>query len=130
MTTETLKIRLQQAAQSPNDFVQETYELVEELEVSPPVDHVRTIIEFMEQNPDVDYGARGPLTHYIEKLDIGTYSKLMIESVRAKPTMHTVGMLNSCINALKGASRREALTVLKEVANNADVGDRALEVIS
>ena len=107
MTTESLKLKLREAAQDPDNFVSSTYELVEELEIPPPLDHVKAIIGFMEQNPDIDYGSKGPLTHYIEKFDLNTYFNLVIESVRVKPTMHTLGMLNSCINSLKGEDRQK-----------------------
>ena len=57
----------------------------------------------------------GAMVHFIEKYD-PEYIPLLIQSIKRAPSMHTLWMLNRCINGSDDAD--EYIDVLKEVAAN------------
>ncbi len=76
--------------------------------VGPEV--IEPILRFMESHPDLDYGAPGPLVHFLETLD--GYHRLLFESVDRQPTPHTLSMLNRVINGTTGRVRSKLLHLL------------------
>lgn len=73
----------------------------------------------MEMNPSIDYGMPGPLVHFVETYFGRGYEQKLVDSVRRRPTEHTLWMLNRVIN---GAYSREAerhfIDVLREASKN------------
>jgi hypothetical protein len=74
---------------------------------------VKPILLFMESHPQIDYGAPGPLVHFMErhyKSDEeyrNTYEELVVESIRRKPTAHTVFLLNRLMNGAKVPEKKQ-----------------------
>lgn len=85
-----------------DDFVGHVYELIEEWSRDPDgFVAVESVLRFMERHPDVDYGAPGPLVHFVESFYRRGYESELLSSVERRPTTHTVSMLNALINATK-----------------------------
>jgi len=70
---------------------------------------VNTILHFFEEHPDVDFGMRGPLVHFVEQAYGAGYESELIQSVTRQPTKHTTWMLNRVINGTKNAQERVKL---------------------
>lgn len=71
----------------------------------------------MEGHPDIDYGAPGPLVHFMEK--IPNFEIKLLESVERRPTSDTVGMLNRVINSKHDPQERWAMiSVMERVLEN------------
>lgn len=79
---------------------------------------VTALLAMMERHPLADFGCPGCLVHFIEEFD-PAYESCLVESLKRRPAMHTVWMLNRCIN---GNSRKEEyMCLLKEIANREDI---------
>ena len=121
MTPEEITEQLQSIA-SAKDFPARSGELTDAWEQSAAgLDAVVPILEFMEENPDIDYGTPGALVHFVERFYGKGYDEKLVESVRRKPTPHTVWMLNRLIN---GAKSREAKQQLIRVMEQARLDPR------
>ena len=118
----TLLKQLEELAGS-DDFEFESEEIIERLkEEGAGIEIVERLFPIMESHPLDDFGMPGAMVHYIESF-YPDFLPLLIASVKRTPTMHTVWMLNRCINGK--FSREELLSALREVAENANV-DKAI----
>lgn len=85
-------------------------------EAGAGLEAVTPLLQIMERHPLDDFGAPGAVVHFIESFD-PDYEPYLLESLRRRPSMHTVWMLNRCINGGSGY-----LDLMKQIA-----GDRTLE---
>ena len=100
--TELLVSRLQNSIHKDN-FQETCEEVVEQLEDGHDGrDAIGPILRLMELHEDVDFGMPGPLVHFLEKYYRSGYEELLLESVKQRPTPHTLWMLNRIVN---GTSR-------------------------
>lgn len=76
---------------------------------------VDELIRIMERHPLDDFGMPGAMVHFIERFD-PEYEPILVDSIKRRPSLHTVWMLNRCINA--GDHRDEYIGILEEVANH------------
>ena len=74
------------------------YEILNIIKEEDSMLYIEWILHFMEENPKIDYGMPGPLVHFMEKKYKKGYEKLLLESIKRKPTEHTVWMLNEKSN--------------------------------
>ena len=72
------------------------------------------IFKLMEANPDIDYGMPGPVVHFMEKYYGNGYEEELLESVKRKPTLHTLWMMNRVLNDDDLKDRDKYLCVLEE----------------
>ena len=72
----------------------------------------------MERHPLDDFGMPGAMVHFIEHF-YPDFVPLLINSVKRAPALHTVWMLNRCING--SSDKEELLAVLKSTANDETV---------
>ena len=80
---------------------------------------VEPILQFMESNPSLDYGTPGPLVHFMERFWRSGFEEKLVESIRRRPTSHTVWMLNRLINGTKSPEdRRGLMELLKDARAN------------
>ena len=82
------------------------------------IEYVATLLLFMENNPNIDYGMPGPIVHYMEKYYNNGYEDLLYNSVKRKPTVHTLWMLNRVLNSPILKEREKYFGVLKKIAEN------------
>ncbi len=106
------------------DFICLQYDIVDKLEA----DHIGKecflpILKLMEENETVDFGTPGPLTHYIEKFweEIEDYDKCVVDSVKRKPAIHTIILLNRIINSVTGKEKQDYIQILEEIQKNENI---------
>lgn len=104
-----------------DDFEFDMEEIIYEIEAEGAgFEIVEDLLHIMEKHPLDDFGMPGAMVHYIERFD-PDYIPLLIQSIRKSPSMHTVWMLNRCIN---GEDNKEKyISVLEEVARNEEIDD-------
>ena len=107
-----------------DDFEFESEEIMEELKAEGAgFEIIEQLFSIMEKHPLDDFGMPGAMVHFIESF-YPDYLPLLIDSVRRAPAMHTVWMVNRCIN---GKTDQEALlSVLREIADNG-AADQAIQ---
>lgn len=74
---------------------------------------IEPLFELMERNPLVSFGNPGAIVHYLETID--SYEEYLINSIKNSPSLHTLWMLNRCINE-HTSKEKEFLEVMKEVS--------------
>ncbi|MDP2269364.1 MAG: hypothetical protein Q8N23_00180 [Archangium sp.] len=128
MTPSDLSKRLERA-KSATDFIEAQHELTQDLAAAGPnADSVTAILQFMEANPDLDFGTPGPFVHFVERLPRSEYDPLVVASVSRTPTTHTVWLLNRVLNGTKAAGARNGLIrVLRTVAEDPGANEAARE---
>lgn len=77
----------------------------------------------MEKNPNIDFGAPGPATHFVESYYKRGYEKLLLESINRFPTNQTLWMLNRIINDVNLENRELYLEAMENVSHRNDVDD-------
>ena len=76
------------------------------------------LLQIMERHPLADFGSPGAMVHFIETF-YPDYEPYLIESLKRRPTLHTVWMLNRCINGK--FAKEEYLTLMKDIADREDI---------
>jgi hypothetical protein len=122
MNNEELRQRLKAASHDPDDFVYQQYRLIEDLEKSEVDPNIlRVVLEFMEENPTIEFGVPGPLIPFVERIagHATSYEHELLESIGRRPTPYTVLMLNRLINVTDDIAERERLiAVLQRAATH------------
>ena len=91
-------------------------DFVEAVEERPnAVDALPLIFRLFEAHPKVYFGDPGPLAHFAENFFQHGYEEQLYQSLRRRPTPHTVWLLNRIINGQEGDARRRSLDVLDAV---------------
>lgn len=94
------------------------YEILNIIKEEDSMLYIEWILHFMEENPKIDYGMPGPLVHFMEKKYKKGYEKLLLESIKCKPTEHTVWMLNRILNDVNLEDRNVYMDVLKAIVKD------------
>ena len=94
------------------------YEILNIIKEEDSMLYIEWILHFMEENPKIDYGMQGPLVHFMEKKYKKGYEKLLLESIKRKPTEHTVWMLNRILNDVNLEDRNVYMDVLKAIVKD------------
>lgn len=94
------------------------YEILNIIKEEDSMLYIEGILHFMEENPKIDYGMPGPLVHFMEKKYKKGYEKLLLESIKRKPTEHTVWMLNRILNDVNLEDRNVYMDVLKAIVKD------------
>ena len=80
-----------------------------------PENVMETVLRFMEQHTDIDFGLPGPLVGFMErslnkdKAGRDRYEELLIASVQRKPVPYTLWMINRILNVTVEPERRNRL---------------------
>lgn len=90
-------------------------------------DYIEPLLQFMEGNPELDFGQPGPIVHFMESFD--GYEKLLVESIKRMPISHTIWMLNRVINDPNLKNRKKYLKLMKEQLRRKDISDELKEEI-
>ena len=109
------------------DFFQESERLVGRwVGAGVGAEAVDDVLAFMEQHPDIDFGAPGPLAHFIERFYGSDYKTALLASLVRKPTQHTVWLLNRVINGEREPDTRSVcLAQMQQIADDRSVEDDA-----
>ena len=77
---------------------------------------VKPLLQLMERNPLIHFGDPGAIVHFVETFYKKGYEEELVNSIKRKPTLHTIWMLNRIIN---GADNKEYyLSLLKKIYEN------------
>lgn len=119
MTSQEITKQLDAIANS-EDFIPLAYQLTDAWAgASAGIETVEPLLRFIEEHPSIDYGAPGPLVHYLEDFLGKGYEQKLLESIERHPTSETVGMLHRLINGAKNnAVRRHLLAVMERARFN------------
>ncbi len=80
-------------------------------------DAIDPILHFIEDHPQEDLGAPGPLVHFVEQFYGDGYEELLLRSVKRRPTKLTVWMLNRLANGAGSSHERDRyITTMHEIA--------------
>lgn len=83
------------------------------------IEAVTPLLELMERHPMDDFGMPGAIVHFVERFNKNGYEELLIESVKRRPTMHTVWMLNRVMNGSE--NKNDYLEIMKEITERSDI---------
>ena len=120
--TDTLLEKLESLVDT-DDFEYESEDIIAQLEeAGAGFEIIEPLLGIMERHPLSDFGMPGAMVRFIERF-YPKYLPLLTASVKRAPSMHTVWMLNRCING--AADKSELLSVLENVVNNEDA-DKAI----
>lgn len=101
-----------------------TNEIIEKIKLeSNGFEYVEPLLLIMEENPNIDFGAPGPATHFVESYYKRGYEKLLLESINRFPTNQTLWMLNRIINDVNLENRELYLEAMENVSHRNDVDD-------
>lgn len=82
------------------------------------IETVIPLLQIMERHPLDDFGMPGAMVHFIESF-APDYEAYLVESLKRRPALHTVWMLNRCING--NSAKNEYISLLKEIADRNDI---------
>ena len=119
MTPQQIYDQLRNIA-AKDDFVACAYELEEEwIAAGVGLESIEPILRFMEDYPETDFGAPGPLVDFLELLPGNEYIEKLLESLKRKPIPHAASMLNRYINGAESPElRQKYLAAMEQVASN------------
>ena len=93
---------------------------------------VKPLLQLMERNPLIRFGSPGAIVHFLETFYKKGYEEELVDSIKRKPTIHTIWMLNRIIN---GTDNKEYyLSLLENIYENKlydnEIRDEALYFLS
>ena len=87
-------------------------------EIGDPSELFRCAFRFFENHCTADLGTPGPLVHFVERF-YPQYLEDLCVSVKRRPTMYTVWMLNRILNGhVPIATRERLIDLLRSVVDN------------
>jgi hypothetical protein len=111
-----------------DDFLDVCEEAADEFRRFPePFDAVEPVLKLMEEHEDIDFGTPGPLVHFVETFFRQGYETKLVESLRRRPTDHTLWMLNRMINGVDAKQRKTLVALLDEILARRDLSEPARE---
>lgn len=101
--------------------IERLYELTDAVSKLPnPELAIPEMFGLMERMPDAELGSPGPLVHTLEA--IPGYEAQLVESMRKKPSLLSVWMVNRILNSPIAEDRRhDWMTLLQDSADRPDV---------
>ena len=85
------------------------------------IEAVEPLLQLMERHPLVDFGVPGAIVHFVERFCRKGYEELLVESIKRKPTMHTVWMLNRIINGSE--NKKDYIELMNAIIDCDEVED-------
>ncbi|MCG8763504.1 hypothetical protein G1K46_12335 [Tenacibaculum finnmarkense] len=114
------------------DFSCLQYDIVDEMEKDEVgFEITQDIFDLMEEYPLVEFGSPGALTHFIEGFyndNQEQYQTILKKSVREKPSIHTLWLLNRVINGTKGQIKAELTQIMKSIFEDNNLNEEIREV--
>lgn len=102
-----------------DDFIYDVEEKIELIkDEGAGIEIVTPLLQIMERHPLDDFGMPGAMVHFIETF-YPRFEPDLIESLKRRPALHTVWMLNRCINI--SPKKDEYLSIMKEIADREDI---------
>ena len=103
-----------------DDFIDIMDDCMREIEESGiGLQAVEPLLQFIERHPLSDFGMPGSIVHFVEKFYKKGYEQLLIASVKRRPAMHTVWMLNRVKNGEE--NQQGYIEILNDIAHNKEI---------
>lgn len=103
-----------------DDFIDIMDDCVREIEESGiGLQAVESLLQFIERHPLSDFGMPGPIVHFVETFYKKGYEQLLVASVKRRPAMHTVWMLNRVKNGEE--DQQGYIEILNDIAHNKEI---------
>lgn len=103
------------------DFL-ETNEILEEIcKNEMGEEYVEFLINFMSDNPDIDYGVPGPVVHFIEKYPVDFYLGFLLKAIERKPNDTLLWVLNRIANVSDKKDKKKYMDVFQKTAKRKDI---------
>ena len=100
----------------------ETNEILEEIcKNEMGEEYVEFLINFMSDNPDIDYGVPGPVVHFIEKYPVDFYLGFLLKAIERKPNDTLLWMLNRIANVSDKKDKKKYMDVFQKTAKRKDI---------
>lgn len=80
------------------------------------IEAVEPLLKLMERHPLEDFGMPGAIVHFVERFYKNGYEQLLVDSIKRRPTLHTVWMLNRILNA--NENREYYASIMEDIANS------------
>lgn len=100
-----------------NDILEEIYNCNEGEE------YIQYLINFMRDNPMIDYGMPGPVVHFIEKYPQDKYKIFLLSALNEKPNCHLLWMLNRITNIANESDRKKYIEVFRIILERKDIDE-------
>lgn len=124
MAPTDLAQQLEALTGSGDDFVARAYELTESwVAAGVGIESVEPVLRFMETHASMDFGAPGPLVHFVERFYGASYVEALAASLGRRPTSHTAWMLNRVLNDAPTPEARARLIEVMEQARRHPAGN-------
>lgn len=102
-----------------NDVTYEFDDLIDKInDLDLGCNSIEPLLRFIEKHPLVDFGFPGEIVHYLENFYRHGYEEKLVNSIKRRPTRHTVFMLNRLIN---GDQEKKYLLLMEEILDRNDV---------
>jgi hypothetical protein len=109
--------QLEALSGSGDDFVARAYELTDAwVAAGAGIEAVEPVLRFMEAHASTDFGAPGPLVHFVERFHGAAYREVLTASLGRLPTAHTAWMANRVLNGTTAPEERARLIEVMERA--------------
>lgn len=100
------------------EFIME--ESITKLEVEGVgIEAVIPLLKIMERHPMDDFGMPGTIVHFVERFYKNGYEELLVDSIKRRPAMHTVWMLNRVMNGSE--NKKDYLKIMQEITERSDI---------
>lgn len=84
-------------------------------------EYVEFLINFISDNPNIDYGMPGPIVHFIEKYPIEYYLGFLLKAIEKKPNDILLWMLNRITNVADKINKEKYIDVFKKTMERKDI---------
>ena len=100
-----------------DNFIETMDHCIQEIEESGVgIRAAEPLLEFMERHPFADFGVPGSIVHFLETFYKKGYEEILLRSVKRRPTIHTIWMLNRVKNGAQ--EQQKYMNILKEIVEN------------
>ena len=121
MNVRELKQELQNNIANPY-FSTYCYDFTDNLlELPDPKTAIEPLLDFMAENPALDYGMPGALVHFIEKFPEEFYVDFLLASIQKQATEHNTWMLQRIMNTWNSPRQDEYIAFWKKLIENPNV---------
>ena len=108
----------------------QTQEVIEKIKKETNAfEYIAPMLRLMEENPNLDFGDPGPMVHFMESYYRKGYERILAESIKRKPTVHTIWMLNRILNDPNLSDRQIYTDALNELTTRTDLDKSVAEAI-
>jgi len=106
---------------SASDLLDEIYDSGKSAE------YIELLIDFIRDNPYIDYGMPGPVIHFIEKHPTEQYLDKLLAVLNDRPNEILLWMLNRIANDPSESGKEIYTDIFKKTAERSDVSDPVKE---